>query len=198
MRAVWLGALALFMVSCGISTDDEPRDIADRGQAAIDTSSATAAGATTGSARIYLLSSQVAGQSRTIEAVARNVRNAAPAVFEALLSGPNATELDQQLRTAIPAGTRLLGTRSADGVLAIDLSDEIEQVTGDELKQAIGQIVFTALELPGITAVRITVEGRGKQWPGANGVLQNLALTGFEYPGLERTSQPAFPPAPAL
>ena len=196
MRAVWLSALALLLVSCGISTDDEPRDIADRGQASIDTSAATSAGATAGSARIYLLSSEVAGQSRTIEAVARNVRNTAPAVFEALLSGPNATELDQQLRTAIPAGTRLLGTRSADGVLAIDLSDEIEQVTGDELKQAIGQIVFTALQLPGITAVRITVDGRGKQWPGANGVLQNLALTGFEYPGLERTSQPAFPPAP--
>jgi spore germination protein GerM len=197
MRAVWVTILTLCLASCGISTDDEPRDIADRGQESIDTASATAAGATTGSARIYLLSSEIAGQSRTIEPVARNVRNNAPDLFEALLSGPNTTELDQQLRTAIPAGTRLLGTRNADGVLTIDLSDEIELVTGDVLKQAIGQIVFTALELPGVTAVRITVNGRSKQWPGADGVLQNLPLTSFEYPGLERTTQPAFPPAPS-
>lgn len=193
---VRLIVLTLILASCGISADDGPREIIDRGQASIDTASATAAGASTGSARIYLLSSEVAGQERTIEPVARNVRSTAADVLSALLSGPNATELDQQLRTAIPADTRLLGTRRVGDVLAVDLSEEIEQVTGEVLKQAIGQIVFTALEVPGVSAVRITVEGRSKQWPAANGALQELALTEFEYPGLRRSTQPPFPPAP--
>ena len=201
-RALRLLALAAGIVfiatACGISTDDEPRDIADRGQAPIDTSlAASGAGASVGTARIYLLSPEIDGQERTIEPVARNVTQTPQALLESLLGGPNAAELDQQLRTAIPAGTTLLATRTDDTVLLVDLSKEIEQVTGDVLIRAIGQIVFTALELPGVSAVRITVEGRAKQWPAANGVLQDLTLTGYEYPGLVRSSQPAFPPIPA-
>ena len=190
--------VVLVATACGISTDDEPRDIADRGQAPIDTSlGASGAGASVGTARIYLLSPEIDGQERTIEPVARNVTQTPQALLESLLGGPNAAELDQQLRTAIPADTTLLETRTDDTVLLVDLSKEIEQVTGDVLIRAIGQIVFTALELPGVSAVRITVEGRVKQWPAANGVLQDLTLTGYEYPGLVRSSQPAFPPIPA-
>jgi hypothetical protein len=188
----------LTVAACGISTDDEPRDIAERGLAPIDTSlTASGAGAATGTARIYLLSPEIDGQERTIEPVARNVAPTAQSVLESLLGGPNTAELDQQLRTAIPAGTTLLASRTDDTVLLIDLSKEIEQVTGTVLIQAIGQLVFTALELAGVSAVRITVEGRAKQWPAANGVLQDLTLTGYDYPGLVRSSQPAFPPIPA-
>ena len=48
-----------------------------------------------------------------------------------------------------------------------------------------------------IVHTRITTEGRTTAWPNVNGQLQTGELTVFDYPGLLRTTQPAFPAVPS-
>jgi hypothetical protein len=47
-----------------------------------------------------------------------------------------------------------------------------------------------------VSAVRINVEGKPRQWPATNGALQSDPLTAYDYPGLLKSTQPAFPPVP--
>jgi spore germination protein GerM len=187
-------ALGLLATSCGISTEERPRPIAERQQVVLDgAAAASSAGATVGSARIYLLSPKIDGVGRTLEPVARNVEQPAD-VLASLLSGPNEQELGLQLRTAIPADTQLRSVRFDRSVLTIDLSAELEDLAGEALVQAIAQLVFTADAIAGVSAVRISIEGRLRQWPGPTGELQDLLLTSYSFPGLLLTSQPAYPP----
>jgi spore germination protein GerM len=197
-RRAWaLLATATLLAGCSIGTDDSPRDIPPGDRVELRRSADDSAGAATGTARIYLLSPQVVGQRRTVQPVARDVPETPADVLAALLRGPNAQEFDAQVRTALPEGTTLRGTRLQGNVLLVDLSGELQELAGEVLVDAVGQIVLTATELPGIDGVRIALEGTVQQWPAGNGELQSDPLTRFDYPGLVLSSQPDFPAIPS-
>ncbi len=67
-------------------------------------------------------------------------------VLTRLLAGPGALPAGSpaDLQTAIPAGTVVLSAKVSDGLATIDLSSEIENVSGEPLIQAVAQLVFTA------------------------------------------------------
>ena len=190
-------ALVLVATSCSIGNDDAPRDIPPAGRRDLGSNTEQPAGAATGTARIYLLSPEVAGQARTLQPVARDVAESPAGVLRALLEGPNSSELDNQLRTALPTDTRLLGTEMLGDVLLVDVSNELRQLSGEVLIDAVGQIVLTATELRGINGVRISIEGSAQQWPAGSGELQSEALTRFDYPGLVLSTQPEYPAIPS-
>ena len=195
IAAVALTGVALN--ACGISSDDGPRNVppADQEQLRVATDR-RARGAATGTARVYLLAPEGAGQSHVLQAVARDVSENAPEVIGALLAGPNAEELVGQFRTALPTGLQLLSATRRGGVLQVDVSQELGELSGEALVAAVAQIVFTASELDGVQSVKILIDGADQQWPAGNGELQSVPLTVYDYPGLVLSSQPAYPAIP--
>ncbi len=129
--------------------------------------------------------------------MARDASQTPTALVQSLLSGANAEELAKQYRSAVPAGTRLLSAKLQAGILRLDLSDELLQLSGSDLVDALAQIVFTASELDGVRGVKILVAGADQQWPAGNGALQSSALTIYDYPGRVASAQPAFPAIPS-
>jgi spore germination protein GerM len=194
-----LAALLLLTVAaagCGLGTDDAPRDIAADERAATPITDPDA-GEATGTARIYLVTSDDTEARRQLRSVARDVPDSARNVLVALLAGPNQDEVSQRLRSAIPGETQLLSTTAVGGILTVDLDESIQQLSGDGLTTAIAQIVFTASELDGVRAVRIRVAGETTAWPRADGVFVDVPLTVYDYPGLVESTQPAYPSVPS-
>jgi spore germination protein GerM len=193
--AAALAAMSL-LAACGISDDDSPRDIAVADQNELGIDSEHNVGAAVGTARIYLLAPQVAGQAQSLLPVARDVTESPPEVLQALLAGPNSVELARQVRSAVPSDTRLLSARLQGGVLRVDISKNLLQLSGDDLVDAIAQIVFTSSEVEGVQSVKILVEGADQQWPAGNGKLQSEPLTVYDYPGRVASAQPDYPAIP--
>ncbi|MGB8860495.1 MAG: GerMN domain-containing protein [Ilumatobacteraceae bacterium] len=189
--------IALAATACGISTDESPRNIPAIDQEQLGIAADRAAGAATGTSRVYLLAPEAAGQSQVLQAVARDVDETATALLTELFAGPNAAEVDNQYRTALPAGVQLLSTGRRGSVLRVDVSKELGQLSGQVLVAAVAQIVFTASELDGVQSVKILIEGADQQWPAGNGELQNAPLTVYDFPGLVQSSQPAYPAIPS-
>jgi spore germination protein GerM len=201
-KIVWR-CLAIFgllatTASCSIDAEGAPRDIAAGDQDDLGVNFDQAAGAATGSGRIYLLSPEVIGQSRTLQSVARDVGDNTPAdALRTLFEGPNTDELQALLRSAIPPGTRLLDVSQSGRELVVNVSNELQQLTGEALIDGIAQIVLTASEITGVSAVSISIDGIPQQWPAASGELQKDPLTRYDFPGLVLSSQPAFPSVPS-
>lgn len=198
LRRVVAPALVLLTVnSCSIAAEGSPRNIAvgDRGDLSV--SFDQPAGAATGSGRIYLLSPEVLGQRRTLQSVARDVGDTPANAMQALFEGPNTDELQALLRSATPSGTRLIAVTQTGDQLIVDVSNELQQLTGEALVDGVAQIVLTASEITGVSAVSIAIDGIPQQWPAASGELQTAALTRYDFPGLVVSSQPAFPSVPS-
>jgi hypothetical protein len=179
----------LGVAACGVSTDSAPRDLPEE-ERAIAISGPAAGAVATGADRIYLVGP---GEDRLLQSVPRD---AVPGLnlMEILLLGPNGDEIEAQYSTVIPRGTEL-STRSQGSFLFIDLSEEITELTGPSLTQALAQIVYTATELDGIEAVQLTVNGQDQSWPKANGTTSG-PLRIYDYPGFVRTAQPPYPAVP--
>ena len=197
VRTVVALLTATMLAACGISTDDNPRDIRAAEQEQLGIASEPGAGAATGTARVYLLAPEATGQSNVLQAVARDVDETATEVLTALFAGPNVEELDSQYRTALPAGVTLLSAGRRGGVLRVDVSPEVGELSGDVLVAAVAQIVFTASELDGVQSVSILIDGVAQRWPAGNGELQSEPLTVYDFPALVQSSQPAYPAIPS-
>ena len=199
IRFVATGLLVLGATACTIDAEGSPRDIPKRDQGDLSAGFDQPAGAATGSGRIYLLSPEVIGQPRTLQSVAREVGDTPDSAMKALFEGPNTDELQAQLRSAIPPGTRVLGvSRGGSGSeLIVNLSNELQQLTGEALIDGLAEIVLTGTEIAGISSVAIEIDGVPQQWPASSGKLQSEPLTRYDFPGLVRSSQPAFPSVPS-
>lgn len=189
--------MTLTAASCSIDAETTPRNIAARDRRDLSANFDQAAGAATGSGRIYLLSPEVIGQPRTLQSVARDVGDTPANALQALFEGPNTDELQALLRSAIPPGTRLLDVAQSGGELVVNVSSELQQLTGEALINGVAQIVLTASEITGVTGVSIAIDGVPQQWPAASGELQSEPLTRYDFPGLVVSSQPAFPSVPS-
>jgi spore germination protein GerM len=188
--------LCVVVSACAVGTDEAPRDIEQATVLVRDTNDdAQAAG---GAGRIYLTVPGVSGEPTRLRSVARDVGDDPDAVVAALLAGPNGDEFTDQLRTALPDGLQVITLqRRAGGIVDLDVTDEIQQLSGDVQVLALAQIVYTVSELNGIEAVRISVDGESVQWPDGNGELTIGPLTVYDFPGLEPTAQPAYPAVPS-
>ena len=186
--------IAFVLSACGVKTDDGPRDIPETEQ--LDLGTPSDAGAATGASRIYLIGPDSSAQGSLLQPVARAATTPTE-LLQALLSGANANELEQQYRSAVPVGTVLRSATVANATLRVDLSDEILQLSGSDLVDALAQIVFTGTELPGVRQVRVLVNGAEQQWPAGDGTLQSDPLDVYDYPGRVASAQPPYPAIPS-
>lgn len=186
--------LAASVASCAIEPEKVPNPLsAERGAVFGDPATGDEA---TGSQRIYLLSPADPDEPPRLRSVPRDVSTNPAAVLQTLFAGPNATELDEQLETAIPAGVELLSARTVGEILSVDLGAGFGELTTDGLRLAVAQIVTTATSLDRVRAVQLRIEGEPRVWPLGNGELTDRPLTVYDYPGLVESSQPAFPTIP--
>jgi spore germination protein GerM len=198
-RALALAWLAVgLLAACGIANDRTPRDIApdDRPDAA---ESSTPPEAQPGAGpNVYLVAPQAPGEPSRLRAVGREVAQAPTNLVNALLAGPTPEDQSNRLRTAIPPGTLLrTASRTSNGIMVVDVSQQILQATGDALIDAVAQLVFTATELEGVSGVRLLVDGEQREWPRGDGSQTADALTRFDYPERNPTSQPDYPALPS-
>lgn len=190
-----VAALALVTAACGVKNDSAPRDIPEPEQVDLVSPQDQNAGQATGTQRIYLIGPDTNAFGAVLEGVPRTATSPRD-LMTSLLAGANGEEVAQQLRSAIPVGTRLLDATPSGGTMRVDLSEEILQLSGSDLADALAQIVFTASEWPNVSQVRVLVNGAAQQWPIGDGTLQSTPLDVYDYPGRVASSQPEYPAVP--
>ena len=116
-----------------------------------------------------------------LQAVQRARRPTVAAALAALLEGPRATEVAAGLRSAIPAGTTLLGATIVAGEIRVDLSEEFTTIVGEEHHLALAQVVFTATETGLVERVSIAIEGTVVPLSRADGQLSTGPVTKADY-----------------
>lgn len=174
LLAVPLLVLAL-APACGI--DAEPRAIAvDSAALPAEQTPAEAVEEEAPEASVVYL---VVGER--LQAVPRARRPTVAAALVALLEGPRDTEAAAGIRSAIPAGTELLGATITDGEIRIDLSEEFTTIVGEEHLLALAQLVYTATDAGDVDRVSIAIEGTAVPVSRADGQLSTGAVTPADY-----------------
>lgn len=187
--------VAASTAACAIQPEASPRDIPIEERGVFD---APATGdVAAGTNRIYLLAPTDPDDQQQLRSVLRDVSNDPEELLRSLLSGPNDSEREEGLDTAIPPELELLSARTVGRVLAVDVNDAVNDLTPEGLRLAVAQLITTASELEGVQAVRLRIEGEDQVWPLGDGELTDRPLTVFDYPGLVESSQPTFPPVGA-
>ncbi len=95
----------------------------------------------------------------------------ARAAMDALLRGEILADYDD-LASAIPAGTHLLGLSIRDGIATVDLSREFESGGGSASSfYRLGQVTYTLTQFPTVRAVLFQVEGQTVTTFGSEGIV---------------------------
>ncbi len=190
--------LVVALSACSIQPDASPNDLpAERADVFGEPATGDEAAGTN---RIYLLAPTDPEAPQRLRSVQRDVLSTPKPVLDSLFAGPNASERDSQLDTAIPAEVELLTARQVGPLLTVDLSDLSDvfgELTPDALRLTVAQIVATATELGDVQSVQLRVDGERRVWPLGNGELTDRPLTQYDYPGLVESTQPAFPAIPS-
>ena len=171
------GLLALGTAGCGIPLDESPQAITQTTLRPTDTTPTTAAASDAAEVSVYFL------RGDRLERRGYPVEGE-PTLVQALgfvLAAP-AGDATSELGTAVPPGTTLLGVEVTDGVATIDLSSEIDDVSGPTQKQAFAQIVFTALSFGDVQQVRFLVDGEVIDAPTDDGNLDLVSADNYDRP----------------
>lgn len=196
-RRVLMAAITLVLggAGCAIQPDSGPRDVPDDHPARVPVAPVADGGEAEGEGRIYLVAADADAQP--LRTVLRD-STLPEQLLRRLIAGPNPEELDAGLTSELPTTLEVLSARFDGGVMNIDLSDDINELTGDRLRRGIAQMVFTASEIPGTESVVIRVEGETQAWPNGDGEAQATPLTVYDFTGYAESSQPAYPVTPAV
>jgi spore germination protein GerM len=166
-RFGWLGALAtalVLAVACSAPVDSGPKAIRPASiplGLRAETSSTTSTTLPTGESEevtVYFIT-----QEERLQAVKRQV--SAPVsvekVLEKLFTGPTPAEaVGLGLKTAISGETTILGAKVENRILTLDTSKNFAFGTNPEQIIAYAQVVFTALDIEGVTGVQFAQNGR--------------------------------------
>jgi spore germination protein GerM len=191
------GLIAVVVAGCSVSVDDNPRAIPQEARGNLEAAPANI-GNTAETSRIFLLDARQDGDPAVLRSVARAVPSTPQEALEALFAGPTPDELDQGLSTALPSGLRLASApRSAGETLSIDITSQINDLSGEDRILAIAQIVTTASEFSGVERVRIRVDGVNQAWPDSRGNPVTTTLSIYDYANLLGSAQPSYPAVPS-
>ena len=104
-------------------------------------------------------------------------------VLEKLFAGPPTTaEGVTGLRTAINFDTRVLGAPIEDRIAVVNLSKSFAVGRVDDQIRAYAQVVFTAVDVGGVTGVLFALNGRRLEVPAGDGSNQSAPLGRGSYP----------------
>ena len=99
-----------------------------------------------------------------------------------LLVGPNAEERSHGIVSFVPPDSQLLESEVLDQVASVDLSQEFQKpARPEQVLLSVAQIVWTAVALPGVTAVRFAVDGVPVEVPVDGGRIVSRPVTSVDY-----------------
>jgi spore germination protein GerM len=104
-------------------------------------------------------------------------------VLQKLFAGPTIAEGVTGLRTAIRFDTRVLNAPIEAKIALIDVSKTFAFGPVDDQIRAYAQVVFTAVEVGGVTGVLFSVNGKRQEAPDGDGSNQSTPLGRGSYPG---------------
>jgi germination protein M len=95
----------------------------------------------------------------------------ATAAINALLAGPTAAEQGDDVTSAIPDGSKLLGLTIKNSIATIDLSSEFESGGGSaSSSNRLGQVVYTLTQFSTVHTVVFQIDGRTVSVFGSEGI----------------------------
>ena len=110
---------------------------------------------------------QFDGSIQHVQVKRKLVRGPSPVktVIEALLEGPTAEELKQNILSLIPSNTRLLSLQQSGEVVTINFSDDFQlnSLGADGYKAQIVQVLQTLSQFPSVKKVQFLIEGQRVQ-----------------------------------
>jgi len=166
-------ALAVALGACGVPLDGAPR--------AIDRSTTTQTTLSTNldpqakRVSVYLLEDDHLVEERYPVDGEADLKTAIGMVL-------SITKPPAPLGNRIPTGTTLRSAKVVRNEARIDLSDEMNDISGLTQKEAYAQIVFTALQFPSIKSVRFSVAGEPVDTPTDNSNLPVVTADDYEPP----------------
>lgn len=183
-----VACVALPLAACGIDTDTEPRVLAPERvpigllEEAAPPPVDPVETAETESIRVYLVNAE-----DRIDGVSRRVARPASVqkALDSLLEPVHPEDLEENMRTAIPSGTSLQVEMMGDGEVVVNITGDLLDITGDALRRALAQIVYTATARGEVTRVRLLGEGSQRPFPDASGVTKRGAFTQTDYRALQ-------------
>ena len=104
----------------------------------------------------------------------------ATAAVRQLLAGPSAIEraAHPPVLTAVPPGTRLLGIRIGGGIATVNLSHQFASGGGSlSMFMRLGQLTWTVTQFPGVTGVRLQLDGKPVTTFSSEGIVLRGPLT---------------------
>jgi spore germination protein GerM len=176
-RAAVLVALLACVVApagCGLTTNDEPEQLAQEdvpddlldpaGTSDQPEPPVVGEEVSTDTATVYFLRADDSG-AFVVVPVQRQVASPVTAArrLEALIQlPPDQFERDDGIATRVPEDARVVGRPESTegGVLEVNLSENFYDLQGEASRLAFAQVVYTATEIDGVSAVRFLVNGR--------------------------------------
>lgn len=149
-----VAALAIVATSCGFPAEDGPTPIADD---AATTSSTVGSGSVVSSDEVtvwFVRGDLLVSRTRDVPAPV-----VAQSAIVALGAGATPSETSSGLRSAIPNASMLVTAELSRGTATVDLAAEFGEVAPGDQVLALGQVVFTLTDLPGVGRVRFQING---------------------------------------
>lgn len=180
---------AVLVAACGVPTEQSPQALPAKNvpfQLLAPTAEATSTTVPSPSKATTRLSIYLADADGKLVPVRRQVE--APATITksvgTLLRGPTAEEADRW-HTAITSDTKLLhADPPIDGLVTLDLSRHMLDITGRQQILALAQVVYTATSLADVDRVLFRFDGTAKEVPNGDGKLTASPLGRLSYRGL--------------
>ncbi|MFG2109391.1 GerMN domain-containing protein [Micromonospora chersina] len=169
---------ATVLGGCGVPVDDEPRVVQ-----APPGSFPTPAGTATADPAGRLVEPLCFVRDDGLAAVTRRVDDL-PGVDEHLqhlLAGPDGTERERGLATALPGTVAVAGAALTGTVATVDVRQAGEETGRNDEVLAFGQIVCTLTQRPDVDSVAFRRDGQPLEVPRADGNLSSLPLTAGDY-----------------
>jgi spore germination protein GerM len=170
----------VLLAACGVPADGSPQRVADDDLPSV---LRPEGGTTTTSAAephevvlVYLVDGEDLVAAPASVPAPANLR----AVLRALERGPTGEQANSGMRTALP-GDIIRDATVSGSTAAIDLDSAFTDAPRADQALGLGQLVLTATARPGITSVRLTVDGKPTQVPRADGSLTAAPLTRSAY-----------------
>lgn len=196
-----VASAALMLPGCVVPDDDAPRAIDPStvpfsllGTSTTASTEPQASPVRQVALPIYLVDNetdQLVEVVRTVDAP-RSVQ----AALGELLRGPRADELDEGLTSAISRSTTLLGVDGPrQGVVTVNLSDDLSSIGGQGQRLALAQVVFTVTADPEIQGVLFAFEGEPSEVPDGQGQSTAEPLDRADFATFDPNAP--MPPSPA-
>ncbi len=182
--AAALIAGCVLLASCGLKAEKQPHEISDRALTDLlspSSSTTTPSGDAALQASLYFVQGE---KLKRVFVLAGGRSVSIGRALTLLLNGPP-PGAGKGLTTSIPPGTTLRQASLSGSTLRIDLSGEIKALGGTAAKAAYAQLVFTALDLPGVSSVRFAIDGDN-----IDGITDDGSLTVIQAKNYKRPLNP--------